>query len=108
MPIKLPHRRIPPHQVDEVREHINKLLKQKIIRRNTSPYAAPVVLVRKKDESLRLCVDYRQLNANTVKDAYPLPRIDEALAVFAKSTCFSSLDLAQGYYQMAIEESDMP
>ena len=108
MPIKLPHRRIPPHQMDEVREHINKLLKQNIIRRSTSPYAAPVVLVRKKDGSLRLCVDYRQLNSNTVKDAYPLPRIDEALEAIAKSKCFSSLDLAQGYYQVAIDEADIP
>ena len=108
MPIKLPHRRIPPHQMDEVRDHIGKLLKQRIIRRSTSPYAAPVVLVKKKDGSLRLCVDYRQLNANTVKDAYTLSRIDEALEAISKSRFFSSLDLAQGYYQVAIEEGDIP
>lgn len=89
-------------------EDINKLLKQKIIRHSTSPYAAPVVLVRKKGGSLRLCVDYRQLNANIVKDAYPLPRIDGALEAIAKSKCFSYLDLAQGYYQVAIDESDIP
>lgn len=106
-PIKVPHRRIPPYQMEEVRQHISKLLKQNVIRRSTSPYAAPVVLVRKKDGSLRLCVDYRQLNSNTIKDAYPLPRIDEALEAISKSTCFSSVDLAQGYYQVAIDEADI-
>lgn len=107
-PIKVPHRRIPPHQMDEVRQHISKLLKQNVIRKSTSPYAAPVVLVRKKDKSLRLCVDYRQLNANTVKDAYPLPRIDEALEAISNSKYFSSIDLAQGYYQVAIDDADIP
>ena len=106
-PIKVPHRRIPPYQMEEVRQHISKLLKQNVIRRSTSPYAAPVVLVRKKDGSLRLCVDYRQLNSNTIKDAYPLPRIDEAFEAISKSTCFSSVDLAQGYYQVAIDEADI-
>lgn len=107
-PIKVPHRRIPPHQMDEVRQHISKLLKQNVIRKSTSPYAAPVVLVRKKDKSLRLCVDYRQLNANTVKDAYPLPRIDEALEAISNSKYFSSIDLAKGYYQVAIDDADIP
>ena len=107
-PIKVPHRRIPPHQMEEVRQHIDKLVKQNVIRKSTSPYAAPVVLVRKKDNSLRLCVDYRQLNASTVKDAYPLPRIDEALEAISESKYFSSIDLAQGYYQVAVEPDDVP
>ncbi|MCG8049521.1 MAG: reverse transcriptase family protein [Candidatus Thiodiazotropha endolucinida] len=106
-PIKVPHRRVPPHQMEEVRDHISKLLKQNVIRKSTSPYAAPVVLVRKKDGSLRLCVDYRQLNANTVKDAYPLPRIDEALEAISNSKYFSTIDLAQGYYQVAIDPDDI-
>ena len=78
-PVKLPCRRIPPSQLEEVREHIRKLLEKKVIKESTSPYASPIVLVRKKDGSLRLCVDYRKLNQKTRKDAYPIPRIDESM-----------------------------
>ena len=107
-PVCVPHRRIPPHQMMEVRAHLQKLLQQKIIQPSTSPYAAPVVIVRKKDGSLRLCVDYRMLNDKTRKDAYPLPRIDEALDSLKGATLFSSIDLAQGYHQVAIDEADIP
>jgi transposase InsO family protein len=106
IPVRIPHRRIPPHQMSEVRDHIEKMMKQNIIKPSTSPYAAPVVLVRKKDNSLRLCVDYRQLNNKTIKDAYPLPRIDEALDALHGAKYFSSIDLAQGYYQVAMDEKD--
>ena len=106
-PIKLPHRRIPPHQMGEVCEHIEKLLRQNVIRKSTSTYAAPVVLVRKKDNSLRLCVDYRQLNASTIKDAYLLLRIEEALEAISRSKYFSTIDLAQGYNQVAIDPNDI-
>ena len=60
------------------------------------PYASRSVVVKKKDGSFRLCVDYRRLNAQTVKDAYPLPRIDEILASLASARCFAALDLADG------------
>ena len=73
VPIKVPHRRIPPNQIEEVKRHIQKLLNQGIIRKSSSPYASAVVIVRKKDGSIRLCVDYRLLNSRTIKDAYPLP-----------------------------------
>ena len=106
VPVKVPHRRIPPHLLPEVRDLVNKMLHQKVIQPSVSPYAAPVVLVRKKDKSLRLCVDYRLLNAKTVKDAYPLPRIEEALDALHGSKYFSSIDLAQGYYQVGISEKD--
>ena len=75
VPIKLPYRLIPPKCMTEVKAHIKGLLEQGVIEESVSPYAAPVVLVRKKDKSLRLCVDYRKLNEVTVKDAFPLPRI---------------------------------
>lgn len=102
--VRVPHRRIPPHQIDEVKQHIRKLLDQDIIRKSNSPFASAVVIVRKKDKSLRLCVDYRELNKKTIKDAYPLPRIEETLDVLHGAKYFSSIDLAQGYHQVAMSE----
>ncbi|CAC5402838.1 unnamed protein product [Mytilus coruscus] len=78
-PIAIPHRRIPTYQMEEVRAHIKQLLNQNIIRKSSSPYAAPVVIVRKHDKSIRLNVDYRLLNKKTIRDANPFPRIEEAL-----------------------------
>ena len=78
-----------------------------MIRPSTSPYAAQCVLVRKKDNSLRLCVDYRLLNEKTIKDAHPIPRIQDALDSLRGSSYFSSLDLVQGYYQVAVHEDDI-
>ena len=92
----------------EVRSHLQKLLHQKIIQPSTSPYAAPVVIVRKKDDSLHPCVDFRMLNDKTRKDAYPLPCIEEALDSLKGATLFSSIDLAKGYHQVAIDEADVP
>lgn len=76
IPVTQPYRRIPPTQYSEVREHIGKLLKKGVIQESSSAYASPIVLVRKADGSLRLCVDFRKLNAKTRRDAFPLPRID--------------------------------
>lgn len=91
------YQRIPPSEYEEVKQHINQLLEAQVIRESSSPYASPIVLVRKKDGSLRMCVDYRQLNNRTRKDAFPLPRIDESLDALAGARWFSTLDLASGY-----------
>ncbi|XDV45359.1 hypothetical protein PO909_013473 [Leuciscus waleckii] len=80
----------------------------KVIRESSSPYASPIVLVQKKTGELRMCVDYRQLNAKTRKDAYPLPRIEESLDALSGAQWFSTLDLASGYNQVAVAESDKP
>ncbi len=107
VPVKVPHRRIPPHQWGEVREYIDRALNAGIIRESCSPYAAPVVLVRKKDNKLRLCCDFRALNLKTHKDAYPLPRVDEALQVLNGAKYFCCLDLAHGFNQLPVEERDI-
>lgn len=106
-PVKIPYRRIPPNQWPEVREHLRSLLKMGIIRESSSPYASQVVLVPKKNGQIRLCIDYRGLNAKTKKDAYPLPRIDEALDALNGAKYFCSLDLSHGFHQLPVAENDI-
>ena len=101
-----PYRRIPPTQLQEVREHLDTLLKKDIIRPSTSPYAAPIVIVRKKNGSIRCCCDYRRLNEITVRDAFPLPRMDECIDALSGAKFFSTLDLASGYHQVMMDEED--
>ena len=101
-PVRLPYRRIPPHCMSEVQKLLQGLLEKGIIHRSSSPYASPTVLVRKKDGSIRLCIDYRKLNALTQKDAFPLPRIEETLEALGGSQFFSSLDMAHGYFQLVM------
>lgn len=105
-PVSQPYRRIPPTQYKEVRDHISELLKKGVIQESSSSYASPVVLVRKSDGSLRLCVDYRRLNSKTRRDAFPLPRIDESLDALSGARLFSTIDLASGYHQVALHERD--
>lgn len=107
-PFKERHRRIPPSQFDEARQAIRDMLDAGVIRTSYSPYASPIVLVRKKDGRLRLCVDFRKLNAKTIKDAYALPRTEETLDALSGAKWFSSLDLQSGYWQIEIEEGDKP
>ena len=108
IPVAQPYRPIPPRQFDEVRDHIQGLLAKKIIVESHSPYAAPIVLVRKKDGTLRLCVDYRRLNAKTVGYAYPLPRIQERFDALVGAQYFTTLDQASGYHQIAMHPTDQP
>ncbi|KGG50874.1 hypothetical protein DI09_525p10, partial [Mitosporidium daphniae] len=79
-----------------------------VIEKCNGPWSSPVVLVRKKDGAWRFCVDYRKLNAVTLKDVYPLPRIEETLARLEGSAFFSIMDLQSGYWQVPIKESDRP
>lgn len=101
-----PYRRIPPSQYELARNHIQQLLQSGIIRESSNPYSSPIVLVLKKDGTLRMCVDYRMLNAKTRKDAFPLPRIEESLDALAGAQWFSTLDLASGYSQVEMAEKD--
>lgn len=104
-PIRQAPRRLPVHQSDEVRDHVNQLLQEGLIAPSSSPWAAPIVVVRKTDGSLRLCVDYRKLNSNTVKDAFPIPRIEDAIDSMSKAKYFTTLDLASGYWQVELSNA---
>ena len=106
IPVAQTYRTIPPNQLQEVKEHLQGLLRSGVIQESHSPYAAPVVLVRKKDGTLRLCVDYRRLNSKTVRDAYPLPRIQESFDALTGAQYFSTVDLASGYHQIAMSPED--
>jgi len=103
-PFKQPYRRIPPAMYEEVRQHLKEMLAAGAIRESESPYSSNVVLVRKKDNSLRFCLDYRILNSKTRKDAYMLPRFDDTVDTLAGSKFFSKLDLRSGYWQVEMEE----
>ena len=103
-PFKERHRRIPPGMLQQVKEHLQQMLDSGIIRPSQSPFSSEVVWVRKKDGSLRQCVDYRRLNARTIKDNYCLPRIEEILDSLAGAKYFTVLDLKSGYHQVEIRE----
>ena len=105
-PINLPLRRTPETLKLTVRNQIEEMIQHNIIRESTSPYAAPVVMVPKKGGELRFCIDYRQLNKATIKDRYPLPRIDDTIDALYGAQYFSTLDLFSGYWQIEIEEAD--
>ena len=79
-----------------------------VIWRSNSPWVSPVVLVKKKDGSLRFCIDLRKLNARTIKDAYSLPRIEESLDCLNGATIFTSLDLKSGYWQVELDDESIP
>ena len=106
-PVYLPHRQIPVQLQSEVRKCLDNWLKEGIIRPSKSPYASQVVIVHKKTSEIHLCVNFRRLNAISIRDSFPLPRVEETLQVVQAAVWFSSFDLAQGYLQMAIEEEDI-
>ena len=99
---------IPPNLFDEVKNHLREMIETGVIRKSNSPWASAVVLVRKKDGSLRFCIDLRQLNACTINDAYSLPHIDETLDCLGGATIFTSLDLKSGYWQVEMDEESKP
>ena len=99
--------RMAPTEMRELRDQIEQLLGQGFIRRSTSPWGAPVLFVKKRDGSLRLCVDYRELNKVTIRNKYPLPRIDDLFYQLRGATFFSKIDLRSGYHQLRIREQDV-
>lgn len=107
-PIRQPLRRVPVHLQDEIDRQVDSMLEHGIIQPSTSPWSSGIVLVQKKDGTHRFCIDYRQLNNVTVRDAYPLPRIDESLDQLSGAKWFSCLDLSSGYWQVEVEPEDRP
>jgi hypothetical protein len=87
---------------------LNELLKKGLIQPSSSPWGCPAIFVKKKDESLCMCVDYRPLNAVTTKNKYPLPRIDILFDQLSKAKVFSKIDLRSGYHQLKIRPKDIP
>ena len=91
----------------ELRE-LKDLLEKGVIRPSMSPWGAPVLFVHKKDGKLRMCIDYQQLNKVTIKNKYPLPRIDDLFDRLQGAKCFSKIDLRSGYHQVRVKEKDIP
>ena len=106
-PVYLPHHTILVQLPAEVHKCLDAWLRQGIIHPLYSPYALQVVIVHKKSREIRLCIDFRALNAITVHDSFPLPRIEEALQAVKAAVWFTSFDLTQGYLQLAMEEVDI-
>jgi hypothetical protein len=100
--------RMRPAELVELKKQLQELLDKGFIRPSTSPWGCPALFVKKKDESLRLCVDYRPLNAVTIKNKYPLPCIDVLFDQLVGAKVFSKIDLRSGYHQIKIRASDIP
>jgi hypothetical protein len=99
---------MPPEELAELKTQLQELLDKGYIRPSSSPWGCPVLFVKKKDGSLRMCVDYRPLNAVTIKNKYPLPRIDALFDQLAGAKVFSKIDLHSGYHQIKIRPCDIP
>ena len=106
VPVKQPYRRVPPGILKEVRELLRGMEKRGIIRPSCSPFASQMVLVRKSNGKLRICIDYRGLNKITIADAFPTPRIVEMIDTLKGAKYFSKIDLASGYHQIPLAEED--
>jgi len=107
-PISIPPYRMAPAELRELKIQLQELLDKGFIRPSMSPWGAPILFVKKKDGSLRMCVDYRQLNKVTIKNKYPLPRIEELFDQLQGAKVFSKIDLRSGYYQLRIKADDVP
>ena len=105
-PIRQYPRRLPYAYREETNKQVSDMLNQGVIQHSESPWASPIVLVKKKDGSFRFCIDYRKLNAVTKKDAHPLPRVDDLLDSLQGSCMFSTLDLRSGYWQVSMDPKD--
>ncbi|GJR48173.1 putative reverse transcriptase domain-containing protein [Tanacetum coccineum] len=97
-----------PSEMKELSEQLKELSDKGFIRPSSSPWGAPVLFVKKKDGSFRMCIDYRELNKLTMKNRYPLPRIDDLFDQLQGSSVYSKIDLRSGYHQLRVQEEDIP
>ena len=102
------YQRIPLHQYEEVKKHLQEMMEIGAIHKSTSPWASPIVLVHKKDGGLWFCVDLSKLNNKTIKDVQSLPRIEDSPDCLDGATIFTSLDLQSGYWQVELTEASRP
>ncbi|CAH9101779.1 unnamed protein product [Cuscuta epithymum] len=107
-PISRAPYRMAPAELQELHKQLQELLEKGFIRPSYSPWGAPVLFVKKKDGTMRLCIDYRELNKVTIKNRYPLPRIDDLFDQLKGAVIFSKIDLRSGYHQLRIKEGDIP
>ncbi|KAL5567050.1 hypothetical protein UlMin_030214 [Ulmus minor] len=107
-PISKAPYRMAPTELKELQIQLQELIDKRFIRPSHSPWGAPVLFVKKKDGTMRMCIDYRELNKVTIKNKYPLPRIDDLFDQLKGATVFSKIDLRSGYHQLKIRESDIP
>ena len=99
--------RLAPKELEELSKQLQELLEKGFIRPSSSPWGAPVLFVKKKDGSMRMCIDYRELNKVTIKNRYPLPRIDDLFDQLQGSGYYSKIDLRSGYHQLRVREEDI-
>jgi hypothetical protein len=107
-PISKRSYRMPPNELAELKTQHSELLQKGLIRPSSYPWGCPAIFVKKKDQSLRMCIDYQPLNAVTIKNKYPLPRIDILFNQLSKAKVFSKIDLRSGYHQIKIRPEDIP
>ena len=100
--------RMVPVELHELKVQIQELLDKGFIRPNTSPWGTPILFAKKKDKTLRLCIDYRQLKRVTIKNRYSLPRIDDFFDQLRGARVYSKIDLRIGYHQLRVREADIP
>ncbi|KAA3460485.1 DNA/RNA polymerases superfamily protein [Gossypium australe] len=106
-PVSIAPYRMAPKELVELKAQIQELLDRGFIRPSVSPWGAPVLFVKKKDGTMRMCIDYRQLNKLTIKNKYPLPRIDDLFDQLKGAAVFSKIDLRSGYHQLKVKEADI-
>ena len=107
-PISMTPHRMAPVELQELRVQLQELLDKGFIKPSTSPWGTPVLFAKKKGKTLRLCIDYRQLNRVTIKNRYPLPRIDDLFDQLRGARVYSKIDLRTGYHQPRVRDTDIP
>ena len=107
-PISMTLHRMAPLELYELKVQLQKIFDKGFIRPSTSPWGAPVLFAKKKDKTLLLCIDYRQLNRVTIKNRYPLLRIDDLFDQLKRARVYSKIDICTGYQQLRVREANIP